>query len=219
MAKSKQKYYVVWVGTVPGVYTSWEECKAQVHGFPKAKYKAYSTMEEATDAFHAGYQSPEPNKAKQKSRAKERLSLDELLTLPIDHHAIAVDAACSGNPGQMEYQGVYVLADEQMPPIFHFGPIPGTNNIAEFLAIVHALAWLKQKGDSHTVIYSDSRNAMLWVKNKKCKTTLAHTPRFSKAHEMIARAEKWLLQNEAPNKVLKWETKEWGQIPADFGRK
>ena len=106
MAKSKQKYYVVWVGTVPGVYTSWEECKAQVHGFPKAKYKAYSTMEEASDAFHAGYQPPEPNKAKQKSRAKERLSLDELLTLPIDHHAIAVDAACRGNPGHMEHPGV-----------------------------------------------------------------------------------------------------------------
>ena len=116
----------------------------------------------------------------------------------------------------MEYQCIDLATGAQ---VFHFGPVHGTNNIGEFLAIVHALAWLKQKGDCHTVIYSDSRNAMLWVKNKKCKTTLAHTPRFSKAHEMIARAEKWLQQNEAPNKVLKWETKEWEQIPADFVRK
>lgn len=220
MAKSKPKYYVVWVGTEPGVYTSWEECRARIHGYPQAKYKSYKSMEEATEAFHAGYQPPErAATSSQKSIAKRRLSLDELLALPIDHHGIAVDAACSGNPGMMEYQGVWVLADEQMPPIFHFGPIPGTNNIAEFLAIVHALALLKQKGDAHTVIYSDSRNAMLWVKNKKCKTTLAHTPRFALAHEMIARAEKWLCENEAPNRVLKWETKQWGQIPADFGRK
>lgn len=219
MATRKQKYYVVWVGTEPGIYTSWEECKARIHGYPQAKYKSYKTMDEATEAFHSGYVAAEPKKAQQKSRAKERLSLDELLTLPIEHRSIAVDAACSGNPGMMEYRGVWVLGDPQMPDIFHFGPIPGTNNIAEFLAIVHALALLKQKGDSQTVLYSDSRNAMLWVKNKKCKTTLAHTPRFSKAHEMIARAEKWLRENEWSNKVLKWETKAWGQIPADFGRK
>ena len=148
-----------------------------------------------------------------------RLTPEQLSHFPIEVRSIAVDAACSGNPGMMEYRCVYVFGDPSMPDIFHFGPIMGTNNIAEFLAIVHALAMLKQQGDTATTIYSDSRNAMLWVKNKKCKTTLPLEPRFAKAHELIARAEKWLCENAVVNKVLKWETKQWGQIPADFGRK
>ena len=57
--------------------------------------------------------------------------------------SIAVDAACSGNPGNMEYRGVYTKTKEQ---IFHQGPFPqGTNNIGEFLALVHGLAFFKKR--------------------------------------------------------------------------
>ncbi len=133
----------------------------------------------------------------------------------VDFNAIAVDAACSGNPGPMEYQGVY-MGNEQR--LFHYGPIRGTNNIGEFLAIVHALALIKQKGWNMTV-YSDSYNAILWVRNRKCKTKLELTPETQKAHELILRAEKWLRENPDHVPVQKWETAEWGEIPADFGRK
>ena len=93
---------------------------------------------------------------------------DTVLPLPLEvkANAWAVDAACSGNPGPMEYRGVYLLTGQE---IFHFGPVYGTNNIGEFLAIVHALALMKQKGLQMT-IYSDSRNALGWVNQKKCKT-------------------------------------------------
>ncbi|MBR3915966.1 MAG: ribonuclease H, partial [Bacteroidaceae bacterium] len=130
-------------------------------------------------------------------------------------NALAVDAACSGNPGKMEYRGVYVGTGEE---IFHFGPMYGTNNIGEFLAIVHGLALMKQKG-IELPIYSDSRNALLWVKQKQCKTKL---PRNSKSEELfgyIERAEKWLKENTYTTTLLKWETDRWGEIPADFGRK
>ena len=139
----------------------------------------------------------------------------EKLKDKVDFNAIAVDAGCSGNPGPMEYQGVY-LGNEQ--PLFHYGPIRGTNNIGEFLAIVHALALIKQKGWNMKV-YSDSYNAILWVKNRKCKTKLAHTPETEKAYELILRAEKWLYEHPQHAPVLKWDTSEWGEIPADFGRK
>ena len=89
-----------------------------------------------------------------------------------DMNCLAVDAACSGNPGPMEYRGVYLLTGQE---VFHFGPVYGTNNIGEFLAIVHALALMKQKNISMPV-YSDSRNALSWVKQKKCKTKLERTP-------------------------------------------
>ena len=131
-------------------------------------------------------------------------------------NCVAVDAACSGNPGPMEYRGVYLLTGQQ---IFHFGPVYGTNNIGEFLAIVHALALMKQKGIRMT-IYSDSRNALAWVKQKKCKTKLERTPKTEEVFQMIERAETWLKTHTyADIPLLKWETEEWGEVPADFGRK
>ena len=133
----------------------------------------------------------------------------------VDFNAIAVDAGCSGNPGPMEYQGVY-LGNEQR--LFHYGPIRGTNNIGEFLAIVHALALIKQKGWNMKV-YSDSYNAILWVNNCKCKTKLERTPETAQTYDLIQRAEKWLRENSQRAPVLKWETSQWGEIPADFGRK
>ena len=128
---------------------------------------------------------------------------------------MAVDAACSGNPGKMEYRGVHLPSFQQ---VFHFGPLYGTNNIGEFLAIVHALALLKQKGIDMPV-YSDSRNAIAWVKQKKCKTKLPRDAKSEPIFQLIDRAERWLHDNTYSTPVLKWETEQWGEIPADFGRK
>jgi len=133
----------------------------------------------------------------------------------VEPNAIAVDAACSGNPGPMEYQGIYLGTGDQ---IFHFGPVHGTNNIGEFLAIVHALALMKQK-NFQIPVYSDSYNAILWVKNRKCKTKLERNAETEGLYQLIARAEKWLRENPQHAPVIKWETSQWGEIPADFGRK
>lgn len=129
--------------------------------------------------------------------------------------ALCVDAACSGNPGQMEYRAVHIPSGKQ---IFHFGPIWGTNNIGEFLAIVHALALLKQRGASMTV-YSDSYVARTWVKKKKCKTTLELNEKSAEVLNLVQRAEAWLNNNQYSNPIEVWQTNDWGEIPADFGRK
>lgn len=131
-------------------------------------------------------------------------------------NAWAVDAACSGNPGPMEYQGIDL---ETGWKVFHFGPVHGTNNIGEFLAIVHALAEMERRGITDKVIYSDSRNAMIWVEKKQCKTTLKLTPETQQLHDIIRRAERWLRTHEIKTPILKWQTDRWGEIPADFGRK
>jgi ribonuclease HI len=115
----------------------------------------------------------------------------------------------------MEYRGVHLPSGKQ---VFHFGPIQGTNNIGEFLAVVHALALMKQKGISMP-IYSDSRTALAWVRNRKAKTTLARTPETEEALELVARAENWLRTNGVNVTIEKWDTDNWGEIPADFGRK
>lgn len=130
--------------------------------------------------------------------------------------AWAVDASCLGNPGPMEYRGVDLASGEQ---IFHFGPIKGTNNIGEFLAIVHALALMEREGITDITIFSDSVNAQLWVKKCKCKTTLAQTAETQDALNLVKRAEHWLNTHAFRAPIVKWNTKEWGEIPADFGRK
>ena len=93
-----------------------------------------------------------------------------------------------------------------------------TNNIGEFLALVHGLAFLKQHNSS-IPIYSDSVNAIKWVEKKQCKTKLVKTKNNEEVFELIARAEKWLQENTYITPILKWETDVWGEIPADFGRK
>ena len=134
----------------------------------------------------------------------------------MERNAWAVDAACSGNPGPMEYQCVDLQTGAQ---VFHFGPVQGTNNIGEFLAIVHALALMEKQGIRDKVIYSDSYNAILWVKKKKCKTTLTRNSATEQLYQIIARAEQWLMTHNVTTPIIKWETKRWGEIPADFGRK
>ncbi len=208
---AKQKFYVVWEGHQPGVYASWDACKKQVDGFNGAKYKSFESRAEAETALKSNYwkfiKKAEPTAS---SGAKTPKSA-------IIRESIAVDAACSGNPGDMEYRGVVTATGQQL---FHMGPLPdGTNNIGEFLAIVHALAMLKQQGQPKLPIYSDSKTAQGWVKKGKCNTKLEHTGQNDKIFELIDRAEKWLAMHTVTNPVLKWETKHWGEIPADFGRK
>ena len=230
---AKQKYYVVWNGPSPGVYSSWEACQEAVNGVSGAKYKSFKTQAEAEDAFEMGeeaYESEleetrESGNSSESSKPSESSNSNKPIrpafnpqNLPAEviREAIAVDAACSGNPGAMEYRGVY-LADGK--EIFHYGPVHGTNNIGEFLALVHGLALLKQKGLDTMPIYSDSVNAQLWVRKHQCKTTLVRNDKTEKLYQMIERAEAWLRNNTYKNPIIKWQTDKWGEIPADFGRK
>lgn len=208
---AKQKFYVVWEGVTPGVYTSWTDCQLQIKGYEGAKYKSFDTREEAERALATSSYAYIGKNAKKKS---EKVSSETLPACVIDN-SLAVDAACSGNPGPMEYRGVHIASRQE---VFHFGPTKGTNNIGEFLAIVHGLALLKQKGFDMP-IYSDSVNAISWVRQKKCKTKLPRTAETEELFKLIERAEKWLRENTYTTRILKWETKEWGEIPADFGRK
>jgi ribonuclease HI len=189
----KTKFYVVWKGVKPGIYSNWIECKKQIDNFKNAKYKSYPSLDQAKAAY---------NNTEVKS---------DFIKL-----SISVDAASSGNPGIMEYQGVNTSTKQLL---FKNGPFPnGTNNIGEFLAIVHGLAFLK-KNNSNLPIYTDSITALSWVRKKKCNTKLEESNKNKELFEVIKRAENWLHTNNFNNKLIKWETKKWGEIPADFGRK
>lgn len=208
---AKQKFYVVWDGAEDGIYTSWEACQEAVSGYSGAKYKSFKTEAEAEEAFELGYEEWSKKSPSGEVSEGQRGTAGAAI-----NNSIAVDAACSGNPGKMEYRGVYLRTGKE---IFHFGPVWGTNNTGEFLAIVHGLALLKQKGLHDMPIYSDSVNAQIWVRKKKCKTTLERNEKTEELYKLIERAEAWLHNNTWRNQIIKWPTDEWGEIPADFGRK
>lgn len=239
------KYYVVWKGYAPGVYDSWEEAEIQVSGYPDASYRAFKSQEAAVEAWREGFdkegllqdiskemarlnkegtvieykENAEESAPKLETKStpkKAKPVLDPTTPPPYIVESIAVDAACSGNPGPMEYRGVYVRTGQVL---FKVGPMEqGTNNIGEFLAIVHGMAMLEKQG-LRLPIYSDSINAQIWVRQGFCKTTLQETPVNAPIFDLIRRAESWLRTHSFRVPIYKWETKQWGEIPADFGRK
>lgn len=215
---AKVKYYVVWVGNKPGVYTNWTECQSQVNQFEGAKFKSFESKAEADKAYQAGWKSSwgQGSGVKSKSaQAKGQSSVHSTLE-EIDYDSISVDVGTQGNPGPTEYKGVDTRTGEI---IFSHGPVnKGTNNLGEFLAIVHALALLKSQNSKKTV-YTDSVNAMKWVKQKAVSSTLVRDESTQEIWTLVDRAEKWLQTNQYENKVLKWQTKAWGEIKADYGRK
>jgi ribonuclease HI len=206
-----KKYYVIWKGLKTGVFDNWKECEALIKGVDGAVYKSFPDLEEAQRAYRGRWE----DYIRRKGASSGKRVSNPRVGNPV-WESWSVDAACSGNPGVMEYRGVETNTGRQL---FHMGPFPlGTNNIGEFLGIVHALALLK-KNSNPMIIYSDSRTAIKWVKDKAIKTKLPRNARTEPLFELLDRAVLWLNSNEYPNKVLKWETEKWGEIPADFGRK
>jgi ribonuclease HI len=210
---AQKKYYVIWKGAKTGIFNSWETCKKHTEGFAGAQFKSFSSKKKAEKAFGEPYEDHRGTSApKEELSTKEKERYGKPLL-----NSIAVDAACSGNPGLMEYQGVATSTGTR---IFHQGPfVSGTNNVGEFLALVHGLAFLKNKKQPEMPLYSDSKIAISWVRQKKCKTKLPKNKDTQALFELILRAEKWLRENTYKTPILKWETKAWGEIPADFGRK
>ena len=224
----KNKFYVVWNGRVPGVYDNWSDCEEQILNFPGAKYKSFASAAEAAKAFRGDDDSDPANLGSILIAASEHRAPDSIpsaLRSPlstyrenpdIDKTAWAVDASCQGNPGIMEYRGVELATGREL---FKVGPFQdGTNNIGEFLAIVHALAEMHRRNEWHN-IYSDSKTALAWVRNHNVKTQLKQTDRNKKLFELLGRGVVWIRTHNWPVKIMKWQTELWGEIPADFGRK
>lgn len=210
----RKKFYVVWEGRAPGVYDSWAECQLQIEGYPNAKFKSFPTQEEAVAAFRGDPREAAAIIRSIGSHITDTVNYDAIPEIVTN--AIAVDAACSGNPGPVEYRGVDVKTGAEL---FRVGPLQeGSNNMGEFLALVHGLAWLDQRGLTMPV-YTDSLTARAWVRNMAVKTTIKPTPGNAKIRELIERALTWLRNHPRRNQILVWDTPSWGEIPADFGRK
>lgn len=200
----RRKVYVVWKGRRPGVYDSWDEARAQVEGFADARYKAYPSRAAAEAAFRRGLSAGQP-------------PAWALVPHGPRTPALAVDAAAPGPQGPATYRGVALYPDGRTQEVFRVGPLPGlTANAGEFLALVHALRWLTQQGLDWPV-YTDSRIARGWLTQGRARTR--HRPQRGPGAQALRQAEAWLARHGIPRAVLPWDTRAWGEIPADFGHK
>lgn len=207
MAK-KNKFYVVWEGFETGIFDNWQAAEAQIKGYAGAKYKSFERLDLAEAAFKKSYWASVSTQSKNKPSPKPGSG-------PLTP-SLSVDAACAGNPGALEYQGVDT-ATKQL--VFKQGPFPeGTVNLGEFLALVHGLAYLKQHQLPYP-IYSDSITAISWVRKKAIKTNLQRNAVNEALFQRVDRALEWLHANTYATQILKWETEVWGENPADYGRK
>lgn len=211
-----QKYYVVWAGHDTGVFDNWEDAQLQVEGFPGARFKAFTSREAAVEAYRNAERAD--TLAIIGAIAAHPADTVNYAALPgVNTNAIAVDASCPGNPGPVEYRGIDLRTSRQM---FAVGPIPaGTNNIGEFLAIVHALALIDRDNLQGMSVYTDSRTALTWLRRGFANTKITPSPANAQIRGILARAQTWLQNHPRHAPVLKWDTDNWGEVPADYGRK
>jgi len=196
------KYYAVFVGKKTGLYDSWIACKEQVIGFPGAKYKSFPSQRLAEAALGI---------------------IDKSISMPEDvgKMALAVDAAYSSSTGKGECRAVLIPCGKEMwrtDPWDHT-----TNNIMEFVALVKGLKWIHRRG-LRIPLFTDSATAISWVKGDGICRTTHKPPKGSISYSQIESAEKWLKEirqtfPELLDLIKKWDTREYGEIPADFGRK
>ena len=124
---------------------------------------------------------------------------------------IAVDAAHSTKNRMTEYRGIDLKTGQI---IFHEKLGNQTVNIGEFPAIVEGVKHIYETGYTPKVIFSDSMVAITWFVNRKTAS--------GKRNMELMKAEAFIrIMDEKIKdiKVIHWDNKAWGEIPADFGRK
>ena len=156
-----KKYYVVWAGRSPGIYTQWPEAERQIKGFAGARFKSFSTLTEAEQAYGEGKTAAAPRPA---ARRAEQTPVAEETRAAVE---IYCDGACDPNPGPSG-TGVVIYRDGELDQLWYglYNPA-GTNNTAELLGLYHALAFARKFITSgHGVaILCDSKYAIECVTN------------------------------------------------------
>lgn len=223
-------YYGVWQGRNIGIYSSWNECKLQVDGYKGAKYKklnAQNEQEAKNEFFEAmkNFQKKELNNKEQTKIVTQVTQLEKKATIVQkaldypDGDYLTVDGAAQGQEN-CEYQAVFSSSKKLAFKSKVFKG--GTNNIGEFLGLVEAIKYILNNKIT-PIVYSDSVTAIAWIKYKKAKTTARDTGKITdELEKLLQEAENFLVYNTEDIEkisIRKWNTKDWGEIPADYGRK
>jgi len=175
-----KKFYVVWQGVVPGIYTDWNSCKKQVDKFPGARYKSFPSLVEAEMAFNGSTSAQDKKTLTSKTSVTKKRSAQnsagtkatgvktytalEIAAMPIEVK-IFTDGGCDPNPGQAG-SGMALYRNEAIESLWYglYNPM-GTNNTAELNALHQALIMAQKELDNgqSVAIFCDSKYAIQCV--------------------------------------------------------
>lgn len=192
------KYYAVKVGKKIGIYYSWEDCKEQVNGYPKAVYKSFTDIVEANNFISA-----------------TTVVKPKIPATTYSKNSINCDGAYSSSTGIMEFK----IQDTKSGDLIRKKLYScGTNNIAEFLGLCYAMKYLDMTNSRKTIIYTDSITAISWVKNKNINTVFDYKSN-DRLNRDVEECLYFIRNTDSTFNIKKWDTVNWGEIPSDFGRK
>lgn len=125
-----KKYYAVRIGKKPGIYQTWNECKAMVDGYSGAVYKSFTNLAEA-EAF---LQKAGQNKVEIENRILQEIKQDETVVVNIHEQVVNVDCGypiySKTNNSLLEMHGALRDGELDMtsPTVYAF--VDGSYNIA-----------------------------------------------------------------------------------------
>lgn len=163
-----QKFYVVWEGRQKGIFTDWDQCKAQIDRFAGARYKSFKSRAEAEEAFRgsseAAIRRAAPVARKYSGKGPKTYTAAEVAEFPA-HTKIFADGGCEPNPGKAG-SGVAVYREGRIAELWYglYNP-KGTNNTAELHALHQALLMAEREIEQKATvaIFSDSKYAIQCV--------------------------------------------------------
>lgn len=142
---ANKKFYAVRIGRSPGIYPTWDECKAQIHGFANASYKKFQTLDEAK-AFIL------------QKEAKES-TIDEGLHIYIDgSYKVKTGHFSYGLVGFYEGQEF-----EEYQAYAHEEYKTHRNVSGELFGALRAFSIAKEKGVSYLHLYYDYAGIEKWA--------------------------------------------------------
>jgi ribonuclease HI len=188
------KYYAVRYGLEgPKVYTDWTSCQAAVKGFKGAKFKSFTSQEDA-DAFI-------------------EMVEDVLTSYPEGHH-ITVDASSSIKEDFWEFQMVWSDSKE----LIYRSPTykGGTNNTGEVLGLAYAIKY-RSENSLDCNIYCDSMTAISACEKGSYSMKSANIS--LETMRLVHKALGEIMYIDRSH-VIHWNNAKVGiEIPSDFGRK
>jgi len=162
-----KKFYVVWQGRKPGIYTDWPTCLQQVDKFTGARYKSFPSLADAQSAFEGGSSSAgTSSKSKNKSNASSVKTYTAKEVLAFDAYTkIFTDGGCEPNPGEAG-SGLALYCENELTQLWYglYNPM-GTNNTAELNALHQALLIAKREINAKrtVAIFCDSKYSIQCV--------------------------------------------------------
>ncbi|MFT7558600.1 MAG: ribonuclease HI [Flavobacteriales bacterium] len=158
-----KKYYVVWQGHKPGIYTDWATCSKQVAKYSGARYKSFPNLAEAEAAYGGAGAVAANGKATSKpirvnSGAAKTFTAKEVEALT-EEVKIFTDGGCEPNPGKAG-SGLALYRKNELDELWYglYNPM-GTNNTAELNALHQAMIMGQSelKSGMSVAIFCDSK--------------------------------------------------------------